>query len=95
MGPDTDNHQPTDDFGYLCRIQQIQDLAFRRLLDGSRKMLPEVADLCEDIANLYLNVAENIRSDAAATTGKSDPEAARPQSDVRCLVATLLAGSKD
>lgn len=51
-----------DNIGYLNRIHQIQDLAIARLLDGEAHMLPEVAEICEDIANLYLNIADEIRS---------------------------------
>lgn len=51
-----------DNLGYLNRIHQIQDLAITRLLDGEPHLLPEVAEICEDIANLYLNIADEIRS---------------------------------
>lgn len=77
------------DLAYLKRISQVQEITFQRLLDGSEKMLPEVADLCEDIGNLYLNIADDIR--AAVKVRAQTPEE-RPQSDV---LASLLATGKD
>jgi hypothetical protein len=50
-----------DIYRYLQEINEIQYLAVRRLSDGEHKLLPELAELCEDVGNLYLNVSDKIR----------------------------------
>lgn len=66
MRTEDSNNQPSDDSSYLERISKIQDLTLGLLHDGSQKMLPEVAELCEDIGNLYLNIADEIHAGKAA-----------------------------
>lgn len=48
-------------FDYLKEINEVHNLAIQRLLSGDNRMLPELAELCEDIGNLYLNFSEDIR----------------------------------
>ena len=78
------------DLAYLKRISQVQELTFKRLLDGSQKMLPEVAELCEEIGNLYLNIADEIRTTIRAQAERDAEE--RLQTDVlKSLLATAKA----
>lgn len=48
-------------FDYLKEINEVHNLAIQRLLSGDKNVLPELAELCEDIGNLYLNFSEDIR----------------------------------
>ncbi|MGB8600778.1 MAG: hypothetical protein WCD42_01135 [Rhizomicrobium sp.] len=48
-------------FDYLKEINEVHNLAIQRLLSGDNKVLPELAELCEDIGNLYMNFSEDIR----------------------------------
>jgi len=73
----TEQNQQSDYYSYLKQISQLQELALQRLLDGREEFLPEVAELCEDIGNLYLNVADNIR--ARVMTGQRHPPVDLPE----------------
>ena len=63
---------------YLQEINEIHYLAVRRLSDGEHRMLPELAELCEDIGNLYLNVSDKIR-EAVKETDRPDATSGLPQ----------------
>jgi hypothetical protein len=64
--------QMTTVYSYLQEINEIQYLAVRRLSDGEHKLLPELAELCEDIGNLYLNVSDGIRENVRLS-GEQNP----------------------
>jgi hypothetical protein len=81
----------TSDAGYLRLISQVQEVTFKRLLDGSQKMLPDVAELCEDIGNLYLNIADDIRRGLKEGRLGSDP--AQPHQ--RDVLESLLGAERD
>lgn len=77
QGNDMKHETVRDYFDYLKEINEVHNLAIQRLLSGDNRMLPELAELCEDIGNLYLNFSEDIRrflmSDAELNEGrKSD-----------------------
>jgi hypothetical protein len=62
-------------YEYLKQINEIHNLAVRRLLEGEHRMLPELAELCEDIGNLYLDISDVIRKDIMIQyASESDPE---------------------
>lgn len=84
-----------ENLAYLKKISQIHEVAFRRLLSGRKRMLPEVAELCEDIANLYLNVADEIRTAIISELGQTDPEADLPQPAPPCPLESLSEVRKD
>lgn len=73
-----------ENLAYLKTISQIHEVAFRRLLSGGKPLLPEVAELCEDIGNLYLTVADDIRAVLIAGLEHSGPITVPPQSARPC-----------
>jgi len=50
------------DLEYLCSLNEIHKLAVARLLEGENGMPMELAELCEDIGNLYLNLSDRLRA---------------------------------
>lgn len=61
------------DYRYLERINEIHSLAVSRLLDGAPQTLPELAELCEDIGNLYLDVSDRILKTVMAKSDDAVP----------------------
>ena len=58
---------------YLRTLNEIHDLAMSRLIGGDILSPMELAELCEDVGNLYLNLSDRIR----AMTLKSLPTGLR------------------
>lgn len=50
-------------FDRIKQMAEIQAETIRRLLDREDVNLPELAELFEDIGNVYLNLSEEIRHD--------------------------------
>ena len=46
---------------YMERVMAIHHETVRRLVDRDGTNLPEIAEMFEDIANLYLDISEEIR----------------------------------
>ncbi len=80
MKPRARRNSAFTDYRYLKEINEIHCLAVHRLLGGERKMLPEFAELCEDIGNLYLDVSDEIREDIMSGNGQRNSKAETPQS---------------
>lgn len=50
-------------YDYIKQITEIHGETIRRLLDQQAVNLPELAELFEDIGNVYLDLSEEIRRD--------------------------------